>query len=57
MQALGAATLTNVYTAGGGAKNPTFMTIREQYLQVPTVKALNTDAAYGSAILAMKPSN
>ncbi|MDY7002431.1 MAG: FGGY-family carbohydrate kinase [Cyanobacteriota bacterium] len=52
LQALSAATLTNVYTAGGGAKNPTFTAIRGRYLQVPTTKAVYTDAAYGSAILA-----
>jgi sugar (pentulose or hexulose) kinase len=52
LQALSAATLTKVYTAGGGAKNPTFTAIREGYLGVPTMKAVYTDAAYGSAILA-----
>ena len=52
LQALGAATLTKVYTAGGGAKNPTFTEIRQRYLGVPTMKAVYTDAAYGSAILA-----
>ncbi|NET17521.1 MAG: FGGY-family carbohydrate kinase [Okeania sp. SIO1H6] len=52
LQALGATTLTKVYTAGGGAKNPTFTEIRGRYLGVPTMKAVYTDAAYGSAILA-----
>ncbi len=54
LQALGAATLTKVYTAGGGAKNPTFTEIRGRYLGVPTMKAVYTDAAYGSSILAKK---
>ena len=54
LQALGAATLTKVYTAGGGAKNPTFTEIRGRYLGVPTMKAVYTDAAYGSAILASR---
>ncbi len=52
LQALGATTLTKVYTAGGGAKNPTFTEIRGRYLGAPTMKAVYTDAAYGSAILA-----
>ncbi|MDJ0516742.1 MAG: FGGY-family carbohydrate kinase [Trichodesmium sp. MO_231.B1] len=56
LQALGAATLTKVYTAGGGAKNPTFTEIRRRYLGVPTMKAVYTDAAYGSAILAKRGS-
>ncbi|NEQ78203.1 MAG: FGGY-family carbohydrate kinase, partial [Okeania sp. SIO2C9] len=54
LQALSAATLTNVYTAGGGAKNPTFTAIRGRYLQVPMKKAVYTDAAYGSAVLASR---
>jgi len=54
LQALSAATLTKVYTAGGGAKNPTFTEIRGRYLGVPTIKAVYTDAAYGSAILASR---
>lgn len=54
LQALSAATLTNVYTAGGGAKNPTFTAIRGRYLQVPMTKAVYTDAAYGSAVLASR---
>ncbi|NEP06625.1 MAG: FGGY-family carbohydrate kinase [Okeania sp. SIO2G4] len=54
LQALSAATLTNVYTAGGGAKNPIFTAIRGRYLQVPITKAVYTDAAYGSAVLASR---
>ena len=54
LQALSADTLTKVYTAGGGAKNSTFTTIRGRYLGVPTIKAVYTDAAYGSAILATR---
>ena len=54
LQALSAATFTKVYTAGGGAKNPTFTEIRGRYLGVPTIKAVYTDAAYGSAILATR---
>ncbi len=54
LQALSAATLTKVYTAGGGAKNPTFTAIRRRCLGVPTMKAVYTDAAYGSAVLASR---
>ena len=54
LQALSAATITKVYTAGGGAKNSTFTTIRGRYLGVPTMRAVHTDAAYGSAILATR---
>ena len=54
MQALSAATMTRVYTAGGGAKNSTFTKIRGRCLGVPTMGAVHTDAAYGSAILATR---
>ena len=54
LQALSAATLTRVYTAGGGAKNSTFTKIRGRCLGVPTMGAVHTDAAYGSAILATR---
>ena len=54
LQALSADTLTKVYTAGGGAKNSTFTTIRGRCLGVPTMGAVHTDAAYGSAILATR---
>jgi len=52
LQELGATPLTQVYTAGGGANNETWRQIREQFLQVPVVPAQNTDAAYGTALLA-----
>jgi sugar (pentulose or hexulose) kinase len=54
---LGATPLSCVYTAGGGAKNPTWTKIRERYLQVPILKPTHTQAAYGSAILAMQGIN
>lgn len=52
LQKLGASPFKKVYTAGGGAKNEVWQTIREQYLQVPVAPSPKTDAAYGSAILA-----
>lgn len=52
LQQLGASKLTQVYTAGGGAKNTTWQQIRQRHLQVPVVSSTHTEAAYGSALLA-----
>ena len=52
LQELGASKLTQVYTAGGGAKNIIWQQIRNRHLQVPVVSANNTQAAYGTALLA-----
>lgn len=52
LQELGASPLTQVYTAGGGAKNPAWTKIRQRYLPVPVMMSSQTEAAYGSAILA-----
>jgi D-ribulokinase len=49
---MGATPLTVVYTAGGGANNLIWNQIRHQYLQVPVVKSLQQEAAYGTALLA-----
>jgi len=54
LKQLGATPLTCVYTAGGGAKNPTWTKIRSRYLQVPILQPMHAQAAYGSAILAMQ---
>lgn len=54
LQQMGADKLTRVYTAGGGAANSTWMTIRERCLKVPVIASMNTEAAYGSALLAMR---
>ncbi len=54
LQEFGADNLTRVYTAGGGAKNHVWSQIRKQYLGVEVVSSINTEAAYGSALLAMK---
>ena len=56
LQQLGADKLRRVYTAGGGAKNTTWQTIRQGYLNVPVSKAANTEAAYGTALLAANKS-
>jgi D-ribulokinase len=49
---LGATPLTAVYTAGGGAQNPVWTKIRQRYLPVPVSIATQTEAAYGTALLA-----
>ncbi|MDJ0619221.1 MAG: FGGY-family carbohydrate kinase [Calothrix sp. MO_192.B10] len=54
LQQLGAETLSHVYTAGGGAINDTWMKIRECHLGVPVTIPINTEAAYGTALLAME---
>ncbi|MEZ2276573.1 MAG: FGGY-family carbohydrate kinase [Microcoleus sp.] len=53
LQQFGATPLTKVYSAGGGAKNQVWSEIRKRYLKVPVVTPVHTDAAYGSALLAM----
>jgi D-ribulokinase len=50
---LGASKLTSIFTAGGGANNPTWTNIRHQYLQVPMLAPVRVDAAYGTALLAI----
>ncbi|MBH8560646.1 FGGY-family carbohydrate kinase [Nostoc sp. CENA67] len=57
LQQMGADKLTFVYTAGGGAANDTWTGIRQRYLKVPVVSSVNTEAAYGTALLAMRGSN
>jgi sugar (pentulose or hexulose) kinase len=52
LQQLGATQLTCVYTAGGGAKNPTWTAIRGRHLKVPILPPIHTAAAYGTALLA-----
>lgn len=53
LQELGASKLIRVYTAGGGAKNPTWRKIRQRCLRVPVVKSQYTEAAYGTALLTL----
>ncbi len=54
LQQLGADKLNRVYTAGGGSANDTWTVIRKRYLGVSVVRSLNTEAAYGTALLAMR---
>lgn len=48
----GAPPLKAVYTAGGGAQNTVWQTIRQRHLQVPCYAAQHQQAAYGTALLA-----
>jgi sugar (pentulose or hexulose) kinase len=56
LQDLGATPLSTVYSAGGGAQNPTWTAIRQRYLPVPVLKATHTEAAYGTANLVLPPN-
>jgi D-ribulokinase len=53
LQELGADKLNRVYTAGGGAANDKWKVMRQRYLKVPVESSVYTEAAYGSALLAM----
>lgn len=52
LQTWGASPLTQVYTAGGGAKNQEWRKIRSRLLNVPVLPSHQTEAAYGTALLA-----
>jgi len=54
LQTLGAHPLTQVYTAGGGATNHAWTTIRARQIGVPVVPSAHTEAAYGTALLALR---
>ncbi|CAL1384880.1 unnamed protein product [Linum trigynum] len=51
---MGASGVEQVFTAGGGAKNEKWMQIRERVIGVPVSRAMQTEAAYGAALLALK---
>ncbi|XP_047328579.1 D-ribulose kinase isoform X1 [Impatiens glandulifera] len=54
LKELGATEVEEVFTAGGGAKNKQWIKIRERVLGLPVKPALQTEAAYGAALLAFK---
>lgn len=54
MKELGANQVKQVFTAGGGAKNEKWTKIRERVLELPVRSAIQTEAAYGAALLALK---
>ena len=53
---LGAPFPTKIYTTGGGAKNEAWTTIRSFMLGSPITVSEQTEAAYGSALLARQGS-
>ncbi|WP_204140262.1 FGGY-family carbohydrate kinase [Halomicronema sp. CCY15110] len=52
--ALGATPPTRIFTAGGGAQNSTWAKIRQRWLPAPVVTAGSTEAAIGTAKLALQ---
>jgi sugar (pentulose or hexulose) kinase len=50
---LGAPAPRRVLTVGGGARNEAWTRIRARYLSVPVTRAVETEAAYGTALLAL----
>jgi sugar (pentulose or hexulose) kinase len=53
LESLGAPVPRSVRTAGGGAVNEAWRRIRERVLGVPVTRASTTEAAYGTALLAL----
>ncbi|KAK9804911.1 hypothetical protein WJX72_011700 [[Myrmecia] bisecta] len=49
---LGASPVLKVHTAGGGARNQAWTTIRQAAVGVPVVASLQAEAAFGAALLA-----
>ncbi|XP_010028637.2 D-ribulose kinase isoform X2 [Eucalyptus grandis] len=54
LKGMGATPVEEVFTAGGGSKNEKWIKIRERVLGVPVSRAIQTEAAYGAALLALK---
>ncbi|GAP98664.1 FGGY-family carbohydrate kinase [Leptolyngbya sp. NIES-2104] len=54
LESFGATPLKRVLTAGGGAKNQAWTAIRQRHLGVSVQSATQTEAAYGTALLAMR---
>ena len=48
------AKLTSIRSAGGGANNTIWQTIRQKKFDIPIISARQTEAAYGSALIAIK---
>ncbi|MEO1792405.1 MAG: FGGY-family carbohydrate kinase [Cyanobacteria bacterium J06629_19] len=53
LNALGAPAVNQVLTAGGGAQNQTWQALRSRRLGIPVSSAVQTEAAFGSAKLAL----
>ncbi|MEE9444103.1 MAG: FGGY-family carbohydrate kinase [Cocleimonas sp.] len=54
LQELGASKVSSVRSVGGGAKNKKWTQIRKHQLQLEMIEPEQTEAAYGSALLALK---
>ncbi|MGJ4949773.1 FGGY-family carbohydrate kinase [Bradyrhizobium sp. HKCCYLS20291] len=54
LQALGAPALRRVISIGGGAKNDRWTAIRKRIIGVPVSVAAQTEASYGTALLALQ---
>nr|GMC78280.1 xylulose kinase isoform X2 [Ipomoea batatas] len=54
LKSLGAAPVEQILTSGGGSRNPIWTKIRERVLRIPVSPAVQTEAAYGAALLAVK---
>jgi len=53
LRELGAPTLSQVISIGGGARNPAWTAIRQRILGVPVSVAEETEASFGTALLAL----
>jgi len=51
---LGASQPTRIQTCGGGARNPQWSAMRSRLLDIPVSAAQQTEACYGSALLALE---
>ena len=56
LRQLGAPEITQVITVGGGSHNEPWTKYREQVLGLPVIPSVQTEAAYGTALLAMRAS-
>ncbi len=54
LQALGAHPVNRVQTLGGGAANPQWQAMRSHLLKIPVTRAKYSEAAYGTALLALQ---
>lgn len=54
LKSLGANPVEEILTSGGGARNEIWTKIRERVLCIPVGPAIQTEAAYGAALLALE---
>jgi D-ribulokinase len=51
---LGSTRPVEIFTAGGGSRNPMWTKMRERIIGVKTSQAQNINAAYGAALLGIR---